>query len=86
MDFVFTESFYTTYESLSESDVAVVDDGIRRLIQDHSGGWARQGRIDGELGGSLIVSLRSTSMDGSMYWDYLDDDTIVLLAMVVREA
>jgi hypothetical protein len=86
MDFVFTESFYATYESLSDGDVAIVDDVIRRLIQEHSGGWARQGRIDGELGGSWIVSQRSSSMDVSLYWDYLDDDLIVLVAIVVREA
>jgi len=83
---VFTESFYATYESLSDGDVAIVDDVIRRLIQEHSGGWARQGRIDGELGGSWIVSQRSSSMDVSLYWDYLDDDLIVLVAIVVREA
>jgi hypothetical protein len=86
MDFVFTESFYATYESLSDGDIALVDDAIRRLLQEHSGGWARQGRIDGELGGSWIVSLRSQSMDVSLYWDYLDDDMMVLLALVVREA
>jgi hypothetical protein len=86
MDFVFTESFYATYESLSDGDVAIVDDVTRRLIQEHSGGWARQGRIDGELGGSWIVSQRSSSMDVSLYWDYLDDDLIVLVAIVVREA
>lgn len=83
---MFTESFYATYESLSDGDVAIVDDVIRRLIQEHSGGWARQGRIDGELGGSWIVSQRSSSMDVSLYWDYLDDDLIVLVAIVVREA
>ena len=86
MDFVFTESFYATYESLGDGDVAIVDDAIRRLLQEHTGGWARQGRIDGELGGSWIVSLRSHSMDVSLYWDYLDDNVMVLLAMVVREA
>ena len=67
MDFVFAESFYTTYESLSDRNVAVVDDGIRRLIQEHSGGWARQGRIDGELGGSWIVSLRSKSLSAPTF-------------------
>jgi hypothetical protein len=86
MDFVFTDSFYATYESLSDGDVAIVDDAIRRLLQEHTGGWARQGRIDGELGGPWIVSLRSKSMDASLYWDYLDEDMIVLLALVVREA
>lgn len=84
MDFVFTDSFYSTYESLSDEDVAIVDDAIRRLLQEHTGGWARQGRIDGDLGGSWIVSLRSRSIDASMYWDYLDDDRIVLLALVIR--
>ncbi len=84
MDFVFTDSFYSTYESLSDEDVAIVDDAIRRLLQEHTSGWARQGRIDGDLGGSWIVSLRSRSIDASMYWDYLDDDRIVLLAVVVR--
>lgn len=84
MDFVFTDSFYSTYESLSDEDVAIVDDAIRRLLQEHTSGWARQGRIDGDPGGSWIVSLRSRSIDASMYWDYLDDDRIVLLAVVVR--
>lgn len=78
--------FYSTYESLSDEDVAIIDDAIRRLLQEHTSGWARQGRIDRDLGGSWIVSLRSGSIDASMYWDYLDDDRIVLVAVVVRRA
>jgi hypothetical protein len=86
MDFVFTDSFYSTYESLTDEDVAIVDDAIRRLLQEHTSGWARQGRIDGDLGGSWIVSVRSRSIDASLYWDYLNNDQIVLLAVVIRRA
>ena len=45
MDFVFTETFYATYESLSDRDVTAIDKGIRRLMTANATGWARQGGL-----------------------------------------
>ncbi len=84
MDFVFTEAFHSTYESLSEDDVALIDEGIRRLLVDHATGWARPGRIEGEKGGAWILTVVGRDLEASLYWDYYNDDTIILLAFTVR--
>ncbi|HUP17939.1 MAG TPA: hypothetical protein VM848_18060 [Acidimicrobiia bacterium] len=84
MDFVFTESFYTVYEAISDAEADLVDEAVRRLLRDHATGWARQGRIEGDKGGAWIVALGSGSVDLSLYWDYHDDVTLVLLALVIR--
>lgn len=84
MDFVFTETFYSTYESLSDQDVAPVDEGIRRLMVDHATGWARQGRIEGEIGSAWILTVVTRDLKASVYWEYQDAESVVLLALVVR--
>ncbi len=84
MDFVFTETFYATYESLSDRDVAPVDEGIRRLMVDHATGWARQGRIEGEKGNAWILTVVTRDLEASLYWEYQDAERILLLALVVR--
>ena len=84
MDFVFTDAFYSAYESISDEESALIDDGIRRLLQDHATGWARQGRIEGELGSVWILTLTSRGIEMSLYWDYYDDEPVVLLALVIR--
>lgn len=84
MDFVFTETFYSSYEALSDEEAVLVDDGIRRLLVDHATGWARQGRIEGDLGSAWILTLKTRGIETSLYWDYRDDETVVLLALVIR--
>lgn len=83
MDFVVAESFYTSYKSLSNKEAAVVDDGIRRLLEGHRSGWARQGRIEGDSGGAWIVTVKSSTIAASLYWDYVDPEEIILLAIVI---
>ena len=84
MEFDFTDAFYSIYESLNDEDVEVVDDAIRRLLVDHSTAWARQGRVEGDKGGAWILSSRSRTLDASLYWDYHNDTTLILVALVVR--
>ena len=70
MDFVFTETFYSTYESMSDPDVASVDEGIRRLMVDHATGWARLGRIEGEKESPWILTVVTRDFEASLYWEY----------------
>lgn len=83
MDFVFTDTFYSVYESISDEEAALIDDGIRRLLQDHATGWARRGRIEGDSGSAWILTLTSRGIETSLYWEYYADETIVLLALVL---
>jgi hypothetical protein len=85
VDFVFTEGFYAVYEDLDDDRVVVVDEIIRRLLVDHTSGWARQGRIEGERDGSWIVTITGLDFDGALYWEYRSGREIVLLALVVRD-
>jgi hypothetical protein len=85
VDFVVTEEFYAVYQDLDDDIVVVVDDVIRRLLLDHTSGWARQGRIEGERGGSWIITMTAPHLDGALYWDYRSGEEIVLLALVVRD-
>ena len=84
VNFVFTAAFYSSYESLSDEDVAPIDEGIRRLLVDHTTGWARQGRIEGDRGSTWILTVVGRDSEATLYWDYYDDETIVLLALIVR--
>ena len=85
MDFVFTEEFYSTYEDLDEDRILVVDEMIRRLLIDHTSGWARQGRIEGERGGSWIITMTGPNFEGALYWEYHTGESILLVALVVRD-
>jgi len=84
MNFVFTSTFYATYESLDDNELVLVDEAIRRLLVDHSAAWARQGRIEGDRGSAWILTVRTSSLEASLYWDYHDDETLILLALVIR--
>jgi hypothetical protein len=84
MDFVFTETFYSTYESLTDDEVVPVDEAIQRLLLEHATAWARQGRIEGERGNAWILVVKTGSYEASLYWDYHDEDHIVLVALVVK--
>lgn len=86
MDSLVAASFLSSYEALSDEDAVVVDDGIRRLLAGPGSGWARQGRIEGESGAAWIITIISPSIDASLYWDYKDDETLILLALVVHRS
>ena len=85
MDFVFTEEFYSTYEDLDEDRVLLIDEMIRRLLIDHTSGWARQGRIEGEKGGWWIITMTGLDFEGALYWEYHTGESILLVALVVRD-
>ena len=84
MDFVFTETFYSTYESLTDDEVVPIDEAIQRLLVEHSTAWARQGRIEGEKGSAWILAVRTPSLEAALYWDYQDEAMVVLLALAIR--
>lgn len=85
MDFVFTEEFYAVYEDFDDDIVVIVDEMVRRLLLDHTSGWARQGRIEGERGGSWIITMTGPYFEGALYWEYRSGEEIVLLALVVGD-
>lgn len=84
VDFRVTDEFISTYESLDDDIAAVVDEAILRLMDDHAGAWARQGRVAGENGEAWIVEIRAGERDLALYWDYLDDRLILLVVLIVR--
>ena len=85
VDFVSTEAFYAVYETLDDDRVVVVDEIIKRLLIDHSSGWARQGRIEGNKGGSWIITMNGLDFEGALHWDYHNDDEVILVALVIRD-
>lgn len=85
MDFVFTEAFYAVYHQLTDDRAEVIDGVIRRLLIDHASGWARQGRIEGERGGSWIITVAGPDFEGALYWDYHNESDVILIALVVRD-
>lgn len=85
VDFVFTETFYAVYQDLDDGRAVVVDEIIKRLLIDHASGWARQGRIEGDRGGSWIITVSGPDFEGALYWDYRNDDQVILVALLVRD-
>ncbi len=85
-DFKVTNEFVDTYESLDDGSAAVADQAIVRLMGEHAGAWARQGRVAGENGEAWIIEIRTDSCDMSLYWDYLDGQFILLAVLIVRPA
>jgi len=85
VDFVVSEEFYAVYEDLDDKLVVVVDEFIRKLLLDHATGWACQGRIEGDRGGSWIITMTGRGFEGALYWEYRSGEEIVLLALVVRD-
>ena len=83
MDFVVTNEFLEFYNRLDDTAVAVVDKAIRRLLVDHQSAWARQGRIQGESRDAWLLVIRGRELDLTLYWDYQDDQSLVLLAAVL---
>lgn len=84
MEFLFTDDFYSSYESLSDNDAVLIDKAIRRLLIDHPTAWARRGRVEGDRGGAWILSIASGDLDAALYWDYYNEESVVLLALAIR--
>jgi len=83
MDFVLTETFSSTYESLTDDEVVPIDEAIQRLLAEHSTAWVRQGRIEGDRGSAWILAVRTPSLEAALYWDYHDQANLVILALVI---
>jgi len=86
VDFKVTDEFLRAYESLDDETVVAVDEAILRLMEDHTGAWARQGRVAGENGEAWIVEIRTSAHDLSLYWDYVDGTLILLVLLIVCPA
>ncbi|HSJ84066.1 MAG TPA: hypothetical protein VLA91_09650 [Acidimicrobiia bacterium] len=85
MDFVFTHVFYVVYQDLTDDRAVAVDEIIKRLLIEHESGWARQGRVEGDRGGSWIITVTGLDFEGALYWDYHSDAEIILVALVIRD-
>jgi hypothetical protein len=86
MDYRVTAVFVEAYEYLHSATAVDVDAAIRRLLHDHQSAWARQGRVTGNGGAAWIIEVRTSASDVSIYWDYLDDQLMLLAALVNRPA
>lgn len=82
IDYRVTEQFVETYEQLDDATAIEVDQTITRLLIEHTGAWARQGRVVGETGEAWIIELRSGQADLSLYWDYLGNRMILLILLL----
>ena len=86
MHFLVTSAFANAYDALSGEMVHAVDEAILRLLDEHEGAWARRGRVAGEGGEAWILEIRPKRADISLYWNYLEDERLVLLLLLVRRA
>ncbi len=82
MDFKVTKEFVEAYEKLDNATAGLVDEAIRRLREEHQAGWARQGRVASETGGAWILEIRAIDADITLYWDYADENFLLLLLLV----
>ncbi|MEX0863979.1 MAG: hypothetical protein WD269_03790 [Acidimicrobiia bacterium] len=55
------------------------------MLIDHASDWARQGRIEGDRGGSWIITVIGPDVEGALYWDYHNEVEVILVALVVRD-
>jgi hypothetical protein len=85
VDFVFTDFFSGVYQDLTDDRAVAVDEIIERLLIEHGSGWARQGRIEGDRGGTWLITVTGPDFEGALYWDYRTDTEIILVALVVRD-
>lgn len=66
--------------------IEAIDDAVGRLLVDHKSAWARQGRVAGEYGEAWIIGLRTPAAAIALYWDYYEENLILLAAVIARSA
>lgn len=81
-DFRLTPEFLEEYESLEEREALVVDEAILRLLIEHRGSWARQGRVVGERDEAWKISIRAPDADLALYWQYGEGYILLYLLIV----
>ena len=64
---------------LAGRDVNAVHEMLARLADGHESVWARQGSIRGERHAWIVLE-----GEWRLYWDYLDSERILLLALIRR--
>jgi hypothetical protein len=85
VDFVFTDVFYGVYQDLTDDRAVAVDEIIKGPLIEHESGWARQGRIEGDRGGSWIITVTGPDFEGALYWDYQNDAELIIFALVIHD-
>ncbi len=83
-DYRVTPDFINVYQSLRGDAVAAVDDVVVRLLTEHTTLWARRGRVVGTSGSAWVVEFGTSDMDLTLYWDYLDDQLLLLVLLLKR--
>lgn len=79
MQFEVVPEFLAVYEGMVGRDLNAVHEMLARLNGGHDSVWARQGRIRGERHAWIILE-----GDWRLYWQYADEETIILLALIRR--
>ena len=79
MQFEVVPEFLAVYEGLAGRKLAAVHEMLAQLADAHESVWARQGRIRGERHAWIVLD-----GDWRLYWEYRDEETIVLLALIRR--
>lgn len=85
-DFRVTNAFVDSYETLEDETAAAVDEAVLCLLRNHSTAWARQGRVSGEDGGAWIIEIHTGAFSSWLYWDYLGDECVLLMLLIVDSA
>ena len=79
MQFEAVPEFLAVYEGLAGRDLNAFHEMLARLAYSHESVWARQGRIRGEQQAWIVLE-----GDWRLYWEYADEEKIVLLALIRR--
>ncbi len=85
-DYRVTPDFIDVYESLRDDLMAAVDDTVVRLLAEHATLWARRGRVIGSGGRAWIIEFGVSETGLTLYWNYLDDELILLVLLLGRRA
>lgn len=84
MEFRASEHFLDAYLALPERAVECVDRAMLRVVSEPSGAWARQSRVEGELGAAWIVVARCSDVDYHVYWQPASGGSVEFLLLIGR--
>jgi len=85
-DYRVTPDFIDVYKSLRDDLMVAVDDAVVRLLAEHATLWARRGRAIGSGGCAWLIEFGVCETDPTLYWNYLDDELILLVLLLERRA
>jgi len=79
MQFEAVPEFLAVYARLADRELEAVTAILERLVGEHESTWARQGSIRGERSAWIVLA-----GVWRLYWEYQDEETILLLALIQR--